>query len=96
MEQLKIALCFSGQPRAWKLALPSIQSFIAEFDTPPDIFMHVWDFNSTSNHVNNVSEGKLHTHSYEDVKGERKFITEVKCSEVLLLGKPLEKELIKE
>lgn len=63
MEQLKIALCFSGQPRAWKLALPSIQSFIAEFDTPPDIFMHVWDFNSTSNHVNNVSEGKLHTHT---------------------------------
>lgn len=41
-------------------------------------------------------EGKLHTRSYEDVKGERKFITEVKCSEVLLLGKPLEKELIEE
>lgn len=41
-------------------------------------------------------EGKLHTRSYEDVNGERKFITEVKCSEVLLLGKPIEKELIEE
>ena len=63
MEQLKVALCFSGQPRAWKIALDSIQSFIAEFETPPDIFMHVWDFNTTSNHVNNVSEGKLHKHT---------------------------------
>lgn len=66
MDSLKVALCFSGQPRAWKIALKSIQEFISEFTFKPDIFMHVWNFNSTSNHVVGVSKGKIWEHTLID------------------------------
>ncbi len=32
-------------------------------------------------------EGKLTHRSYDSKKGERKYVTEVRCSEILLLGK---------
>jgi hypothetical protein len=63
MSNLKVAICFSGQPRAWKIALPSIKKFISEFDTPPDIFMHAWNFNTTSNHVVTTSKGEIYEHT---------------------------------
>lgn len=59
MRDLKVALCFSGQPRAWQVALPSIKQFIAEFDETPDIFCHLWNFNSTSNHVVGATKGEV-------------------------------------
>jgi hypothetical protein len=47
----RIALCFSGQLRAWRKALPTIKEFISLFPHDPDIFMHVWNFNSTSHGI---------------------------------------------
>lgn len=32
-------------------------------------------------------EGKLTSRSYENKEGEKKYITEIKCNELLLLGK---------
>ena len=55
MYKPKIAICFSGQPRAWKKAKHYINKFISEFDSTPDIFMHAWDFNSTSTHIRKAS-----------------------------------------
>lgn len=51
MKSLNVALCFSGQLRAWEKALPTIQKFMNGFDKKPDVFAHIWDFNSTSNAV---------------------------------------------
>lgn len=51
----RVALCFSGQLREWESAFPSIKKFINFFDTKPDIFCHMWDFNSTSHAI------KFHT-----------------------------------
>lgn len=48
MRRPRVALCFSGQLRAWRKALPTIKEFISLFPHEPDIFMHVWNFNSTS------------------------------------------------
>ena len=48
MKRPRVALCFSGQLRAWRKALPTIKEFISLFPHDPDIFMHVWNFNSTS------------------------------------------------
>ena len=33
-------------------------------------------------------EGKLTNRSYETKEGEKRYITEVKCNEILLIGKP--------
>jgi single-strand DNA-binding protein len=33
-------------------------------------------------------EGKLVHRSYENKEGEKRYVTEVKCNELLLLGKP--------
>jgi|SRR6056300_521163 len=63
MSNLKIAICLSGQPRAWKTALPFIKGFISEFSTPPDVFMHAWNFNTTSNHVVATSKGEIYKHT---------------------------------
>jgi len=32
--------------------------------------------------------GKILTRSYEDASGVKKYVTEIRCSELLLLGKP--------
>ena len=32
--------------------------------------------------------GRIQTRSYEDAAGVKKYITEIKCAELLLLGKP--------
>lgn len=55
MKNLRVALCFSGQLREWKKAEPTIKKFIQGFNIPPDIFMHAWDFNSTSHAVKLVT-----------------------------------------
>lgn len=49
MRRPRVAFCFSGQLRAWRKALPTIKEFISLFPHEPDVFMHVWNFNSTSN-----------------------------------------------
>ncbi len=33
-------------------------------------------------------EGKLTNRSYETKEGEKRYVTEVKCNEILLIGKP--------
>jgi single-strand DNA-binding protein len=33
-------------------------------------------------------EGKLTNRSYETKEGEKRYITEIKCNEILLMGKP--------
>jgi len=48
MKRPRVALCFSGQLRAWRKALPTIKEFMTLFPHEPDVFMHVWNFNSTS------------------------------------------------
>ena len=37
-------------------------------------------------------EGKLTTRSFEDKNGEKRYVTEIVVNEVLLLGKPVEKD----
>ena len=37
-------------------------------------------------------EGKLTTRSFEDKSGEKRYVTEIVVNEVLLLGKPVEKD----
>ena len=62
MDKIKIAICFSGQPRAWKKAKDQINRLISEFDSTPDIFMHVWNFNSTSTNIRTVSGNTQNRH----------------------------------
>lgn len=49
---MKIALCFSGQPRTWEKCYPSWIKFIklleSKYDAKVDTFVHAWDFNSDS------------------------------------------------
>lgn len=33
-------------------------------------------------------EGKLTNRSYETIEGEKRYVTEIKCNEILLIGKP--------
>jgi len=47
---MKIALCFSGQPRTWDKCSPSWEKFkqrLSEhFNADVDVFCHAWDFNT--------------------------------------------------
>jgi hypothetical protein len=47
---MKIALCFSGQPRTWEKCLPSWikfkQRLQEHFNADIDTFCHAWDFNT--------------------------------------------------
>lgn len=55
MKELRVAFCFSGQLRTWKECYPSWLKFASKFDTPPDIFCHIWDFNSNSARIMNIT-----------------------------------------
>jgi hypothetical protein len=48
MRNLRVAFCFSGQLRTWKHCYSSWLNFASKFETPPDIFCHMWDFNSNT------------------------------------------------
>jgi hypothetical protein len=56
MKNLRVAFCFSGQLRTWKECYISWAKFAAKFETPPDIFCHIWDFNSNSGRVNHITK----------------------------------------
>jgi len=51
---MKIAICLSGQPRAWKSAQASFTEFVESIKKNHqgcviDTFIHAWDFNTTTN-----------------------------------------------
>lgn len=51
---MKIAICLSGQPRAWKSARASFTELVENIkknhpECIIDTFIHTWDFNTTSN-----------------------------------------------
>lgn len=46
MKKLNAAFCFSGQLRTWKECYPTWKIIFEYFDTPPDIYCHIWDFNT--------------------------------------------------
>lgn len=84
-KKFKIAFCFSGQLREWKAAYPSIKRFINLFDDEPDIFCHVWDFNSTSHAIMfNTGENE----KYDLEKGELdEFLQTYKPKKYLIEGR---------
>jgi hypothetical protein len=47
---MKIALCFSGQPRTWDKCQPQWEKFkqrlATHFKADIDVFAHIWDFNT--------------------------------------------------
>jgi hypothetical protein len=49
---MRIAICFSGQPRTWEKCHPGLMSFISKLknllNADIDIFCHAWDYNSPS------------------------------------------------
>jgi len=49
---MRIAFCFSGQPRTWEKCYPSISKMISSIEkklnAKADLFCHLWDFNSIS------------------------------------------------
>lgn len=51
MKKLKVAFCFSGQLRTWKNCYPSWMKLFSNFETPPDIFCHLWDFNTNTGRI---------------------------------------------
>jgi hypothetical protein len=57
---MKVALCLSGQPRAWKLAQEGYTEFLSELKRQIrvrhpacviDTFIHMWNFNTASNTI---------------------------------------------
>lgn len=83
MKQLKAAFCFSGQLRTWKDCYPTWKKLMDQFDTPPDIFCHIWDFNSNTGridsltketHIEKVSPEEIQ--SYLDTLKPAKYIIE--------------------
>jgi hypothetical protein len=47
---LKIALCFSGQPRTWRKCIESWKQHVIQ-NNNVDIFCHLWDYNSIPNSI---------------------------------------------
>ena len=43
---MKIAVCFSGQPRTWKQCYKSWDNLFSRFVAEIDYFYHLWNFNS--------------------------------------------------
>ena len=43
---MRIAVCFSGQPRTWRKCYESWHNLFLQFDTEVDYFYHLWNFNT--------------------------------------------------
>lgn len=58
---MKIAICFSGQPRTWEKCYPTWANLINQLENKTsakiDTFCHVWDFNTLPQQVCNVDSG---------------------------------------
>lgn len=58
---MKIAICFSGQPRTWKKCYPTwvnlIEQLRQNFSAQVDIFCQVWNFNTLPQQVRDVDPG---------------------------------------
>lgn len=44
----RIAICFSGQPRTWRKAIPRWQAILDDHRFQVDAFCHLWSFNTPS------------------------------------------------
>lgn len=65
LKPLKAAFCFSGQLRTWRECYPTWQRLFEYFDTPPDIFCHVWDFNTPPHSLS--QNQKVEQVSYDEI-----------------------------
>jgi hypothetical protein len=66
IQHLKAAFCFSGQLRTWKDCYPTWLKLFQYFDTPPDIFCHIWDFNTPP--FSMPDEGSVQYVSQEEIE----------------------------
>lgn len=64
---MKIAICLSGQPRAWKLAREGYAEFVSELKQQIlrryptcciDTFIHMWNFNTVSNTIEELKSAE--------------------------------------
>jgi len=67
---MKIALCFSGQPRTWDKCNPTWQKLISKIKDKYDVetidtFCHAWDFN-TPPHAVLAADGAVSKHLVDD------------------------------
>lgn len=68
MTNLRTAFCFSGQLRTWEYCYPSWIKFASKFKTPPDIFCHIWDFNSNTARITHITgESNVRIVSNEEI-----------------------------
>lgn len=58
MKDLRVAFCFSGQLRTWEKCYPSWKKIASMFNTPPDIFCHIWGFNTNTARVYGLTHDK--------------------------------------
>jgi hypothetical protein len=88
---MKIAICFSGQPRTWEKCYNSWFKFIEKIKqiynaTDVDIFCHAWNFNTLPNELLHAASRKGLSSKWYDITGE--IITEDELSRFLSILKP--------
>lgn len=87
---MKIAICLSGQPRAWKAASSSFSELINSITLNHpgcviDTFIHMWDFNTKSNIEIDHTDTR---HPVEIYRANSSLIIDTEIQEILSFYKP--------
>lgn len=76
---MRIAVCFSGQPRTWKKCYESWNNLFSQFDVEVDYFCHIWNFNTLPQILNISTPQLIDSNEIDDMLSilkPKKFIIE--------------------
>ena len=87
---MRIALCFSGQPRTWRKCYPGFEMFIerlkSHFGADVDVFCQAWDFNTVPHAILAKKEGDSNMPDFIRVKGQ--LLSEAEKNDIITAFKP--------
>ena len=64
---MRIAVCFSGQPRTWRKCYESWNNFFSKFGADIDFFYHLWNFNTLPQILNESTPILVNQDELDDI-----------------------------